>query len=475
MRVVEIFGSDAGAILEIEKMNEFRDPIHGFITPTDLEVKIINTSVFQRLRKIKQLAMAYLVYPSANHTRFEHSLGVYHIASLMADKFLPGKEKESEDKRRIIRLAALLHDVGHGPFSHVSEGILDKYSNISDNISNQEEVHEKIAVALINNNKELKDLLYSTDRKEITGLLSGENVDIPLMKEIVSGPVDADKMDYLLRDSYFCGVKYGIFDLERMLNTLNWYEDDSGKHIGINYDGINSLEQYVLAKYYIARQVYYHKVRSLTDAMITRGIELGIDEDNLTFLKEVYSYDVTEKYLDNYLECWDDRIIDQLIYEENGGLASDIFKRLYTRNLFKRIFSYKIKDLEIEVLTTDKLININKKENLDLRKDIEQQIADLISCKKEYVIVNSFTVKFMKKKSEGLEGKIMVIDEKENKKVFEEESTIFSSIREAMKDMYFEVYAPLEYENRQSKHKKLSELEKEIIKILKETVMSKVL
>ncbi len=107
-------------------MNEIRDPVHGFITPSDTELKIINSTLFQRLRRIKQLAMAYLVYPGANHTRFDHSLGVYHIASSMAKKLL---SKKDEQERRIVRLAALLHDVGHGPFSHVSEDILDKYSN----------------------------------------------------------------------------------------------------------------------------------------------------------------------------------------------------------------------------------------------------------------------------------------------------------------------------------------------------------
>jgi HD superfamily phosphohydrolase len=110
-------------------MSEIRDPIYGFITPSETEFKIINTILFQRLRRIRQLAMAYLVYPGANHTRFDHSIGVHHIASLMSDKLLPGKE--NDEKRRIIRLASLLHDVGHAPFSHISEDLLDKYSKMS--------------------------------------------------------------------------------------------------------------------------------------------------------------------------------------------------------------------------------------------------------------------------------------------------------------------------------------------------------
>ena len=122
-------------------MSEIRDPIYGFVTPSDPELKIINAGIFQRLRKIKQLALTNLVYPYANHTRFDHSLGVLHVAGMMADKLLPGRD--NEEKRRIIRFTALLHDIGHGPFSHVSEYLLKKYSNM---VSEQdtEKIHEKI-------------------------------------------------------------------------------------------------------------------------------------------------------------------------------------------------------------------------------------------------------------------------------------------------------------------------------------------
>ena len=444
-------------------MNEIRDPIHGFITPTDTEVKIINTSVFQRLRKIRQLAMAYLVYPGANHTRFDHSLGVYHIASLMAEKLLP-PDKENEDKRQVIRLAALLHDIGHGPFSHISEDILEKYSNVT-NGSPKEKIHEKITRTLINNDQELGKLLSPESKKKITGLLSGESVDIPLMREIVSGPLDADKMDYLLRDSYFCGVKYGVFDLERMLNTLKYYKEDFSKHMGINYDGVNSLEQFVLAKYYMTIQVYRHKVRSVSDSMLMRGIELGIEKDDIDFLKELYCYNDTEKYLNNYLNYWDDRVISELVFGDTKGYASHIFEKLYKRNLFKRIFSEKFKDLEIK--DKDKLINITSKENENLRKELEQKIAGLVHCEKEYVIVNSFTIKSVREMSRDSEGKIMIVLEKENKKAFEEESTVFSSINESMKDMYFEIYVPLEYADQQEKYKRKRALEEEIIAMLK--------
>jgi len=449
-------------------VSEIRDPIYGFIEPSETELKIINTTIFQRLRKIKQLAMAYLVYPCASHTRFDHSLGVYHIASLMSEKLLPGKE--NDEKRRIVRLSALLHDVGHGPFSHVSEELLDRYSSISTN-NEKEKIHEKITAKIIENNKELGNLLSVDDKKNIIGLLSGDKIDISLMKEIVSGPLDADKMDYLLRDSYFCGVKYGIFDLDRMLNTITYYEENHDKHMAINYDGIYSLEQFVLAKYYMTTQVYRHKIRSVSDSMIIRGLELGIERDGVDFLDCLYHYEDTEEYIEYYLDYWDEKVIIELIFSERSGFAQEFFKRLYKRQLFKRIFSEKLKNIEIaDEMTRDKIINITSKENEDLRKRIEKEISSIhpIRCKEEEVIVNSFTIKSVKEMSKNSEGEIIVIDKKGNKKNFEDESTVFSSIDDSMKDMYFEVYAPLEYADRKDKEEKLKEIRSGIFEILKD-------
>ncbi len=146
-------------------MHEIRDPIYGFIKPSDKELKIIDTFLLQRLRRIKQLALAYLVYPGATHTRFDHSLGVYHVASLISEQLLPGNEfKENKD---IIRYAALLHDVGHGPFSHVSETVLNKF--FKNKI--EEKVHEQITFKLIAENKELQKILSTFEIERVIGLL----------------------------------------------------------------------------------------------------------------------------------------------------------------------------------------------------------------------------------------------------------------------------------------------------------------
>jgi HD superfamily phosphohydrolase len=444
-------------------MTEIRDPIHGFITPSDTELKIINTPVFQRLRKIRQLAMANLIYPGANHTRFEHSLGTYHIASRMAEKLLPGIE--NEEKRRSIKFAALLHDVGHGSFSHVSETVLDDYSdNLAKN--GKGKIHEKITIDIIKNDKELSKLISENDKNTVINLLGKSPVDVALMKNIVSGPLDADKMDYLLRDSYFCGVKYGVFDLDRILNTVESYDDKLDKYIAVKYDGVNSLEQFALAKYYMTMQVYRHKGRCVTDAMIIRGLKLGIEKDEIDFLIELFNYKNTPEYIYNYLKYWDDRILYELAFSRTSGYAHEIFHRLYKRNLFKTVFEERLKNLNLSDKFRDVIINITEKANKNKRSRIEKEISLLpnINCCAENVILNSFTVKSVKEMSSDNEGDIIVISREGNKRCFKEESTVFASIDESMKDIKVEVYATLD--NPSLSEKKKQDLRASIRQIL---------
>ena len=230
---------------------EIRDPVHGFIERSREEEKIIDTVCFQRLRGIKQLAMAHLVYPGAMHTRFDHSIGVMHVAGRLAQKLV-----DDQERRDTIRLAALLHDIGHGPFSHVSEEVLSKYAIAE---SGGDGIHEQISRVIIENDKGLSDILGRDEIKNIVGLhagTSGEAID----QEIISGALDADKQDYLLRDSYFCGVKYGVFDLERLIGTLepHWDPADNAHVMAASRDGVHAIEQFVLAKYYMSTQVYGH-------------------------------------------------------------------------------------------------------------------------------------------------------------------------------------------------------------------------
>lgn len=192
-------------------------------------------------------------------------------------------------------------------------------------------------------------------------------------------------------------------------------------------------------------------------------------KDEIEFLNKLYRYNENEEYLKQYLGYWDDKVLNELVCSNKKGYSTEIFEMLYHRKLFKRIFSEKLKNIEIKnEKLKDKVINITTEENDILRKQIEEQISqiNLLSCKKEHVIVNCFTIKSVREISRDSEGGIIIIDRIGNKKTFEEESTVFSSIDESMKDRYFEVYAPLDYTDQKNKKSKIASIEQEILKIL---------
>jgi HD superfamily phosphohydrolase len=283
------------------KLHKVRDPVHDFVQLREREVKLIDTPVYQRLRGIRQLAMANLVYPGALHTRFDHSLGVCHVAGLMAEAL-----RLNPDDVELVRLAALLHDLGHGPFSHVSEISLARFAD-ADTLKpgqKKEKIHELITARLIQRDKDIRHILGGETCHRVTKLLA-EGYGHPALKAIVSGPLDADKQDYLLRDSRFCGVPYGVYDIHQLHRSLKLGGDPDEQDLRIAPDGVPAVEQFVLAKYYMTMNVYRHKVRLITDQMISRAIALGIDEDRIEELSRLYRFDNTDTFVDNYI-TWDD-------------------------------------------------------------------------------------------------------------------------------------------------------------------------
>ena len=265
---------------------EVRDPLYGLIEYDNTEEKIINSRIFQRLRKIKQLTLASYVYPAAHHTRFEHSLGVMHLSGKVATSL------ELDDKcKKNIRLAGLLHDIGHGPFSHVSENVLEKHVDRALlKTYKADNAHELLSIILIQQNDEIKNIISKEEIQKVPSLLQ-VNDKRSIEQDIVSGPLDVDKIDYLSRDGYFAGVKYGTFDLEKVIESLIKVEISREEtQLGINREGIYSVEQLLLAKYHMNVQVYQHRVRRITDAMLVKGIEFAIEEG----IKEIVNlYDRT--------------------------------------------------------------------------------------------------------------------------------------------------------------------------------------
>ena len=417
---------------------EIRDPIHGFIYREPKERKIVDTPIFQRLRRLKQLALASLVYPGAVHSRFEHSLGAFHIAREVSKRLLT-----SDSDRELVRLAALLHDIGHGPFSHVSEPILKKFCKIKLDLDNQQ-IHEIISKIIIEKDPDLVRIMGVDQCRDIACLMSGK-YGYRIMKDIVSGPLDVDKQDYLLRDSYFCGVEYGVYDGNRLIDALHVLNDvDDEQSLAISSDGINSVEQFVLAKYYMNVQVYYHKIRLITDEMISRAISLGIEEDKIEWLTRIYSYDGSDEHLNEYLQWHDEKLILEILSDRTpNGWAKRIFKKLRQRELLKCMFSAKEKQFE-NVAPEIRLAIFTKPR--DICKLIEEKIANIYGFERNLVIAK--VVKF--RPATQTESEIMVLHPSQPIP-FHEASTLFGSVDEAIKEQRIEVYAPASYEDRDKK------------------------
>lgn len=232
-----------------------RDPIHGYIH-VDLKViwDLIDTFEFQRLRRIHQLGGTYMVYHTAEHSRFSHSLGVYEITRRMVHEIKSIREALNEYERVTAMLAALLHDVGHGPFSHAFEAISGKN-------------HEEFTVRIILEDTHIHRLLAGVDPnlpQAVADVILHKHSN-PLLCQLVSSQLDADRMDYLLRDSYFTGTSYGKFDLERVLRTLRVSE----QKLVVKESGIHSIEDYIMSRYHMYWQVYFHPISRSYEAMLT--------------------------------------------------------------------------------------------------------------------------------------------------------------------------------------------------------------
>jgi len=444
----------------LSERRNVRDPIFGFIPIDTTEAEIIATPVFQRLRWIRQLAFANLVYPGALHTRFEHSLGVYFLASQM------GKALSfNEDDCRLARLAALLHDLGHGPFSHVSEQLLEFYADeakLSKRLKgkDKETIHELITEDMINLDDHLTNVISNTERQRVVSLLR-EGYGEPVMKSLVSGPIDADKQDYLLRDSYFCGVKYGVFDIQQLHRELRVKTDpaDNSKQLMITEDGVHALEQFMLAKYYLTTQVYQHRVRLITDQMLIRAVRLGIDKDEIGGLRSLYSYDGTPEFAQKYKQWNDIRFLTTFTGEEyEGKLCGKLLARLLQRKLLKRVYVKKLSQLSPEI--RDPLSRISEPDESERRSLLEQRVYEQISRvvrdeskarmdetdSADFLIIHSYSIKSVRTQS-GTDEAAILVDCRGGPKYFEDESRLFNSINTELSEKLVEVYAPVWYDS----------------------------
>ena len=317
-----------------------RDPIHGYIH-VDLQViwDCINAREFQRLRRIHQLGGNFQVYHTAEHSRFSHSLGVYEIVRRMVYEIDQLREVLSDYEKAVVMLAGLLHDIGHGPFSHAFEGI-STYK------------HEESTVKIIMENSEIHQILAACDARlpeDVASIIQYRHAK-ECMNQLVSGQLDADRMDYLLRDAYFTGTSYGKFDLERILRTIRV----KNGRIVVKASGIHSVEDYIMARYHMYWQVYLHPVARSYETLLSILFRR---------MKEVYAlhpeYLSDVKMFHPFL-CGADAGIDALYrLDESAALYGfselvtcrdeilrDISYRLLNRKLFEYVTLKNPEDLE---------------------------------------------------------------------------------------------------------------------------------
>ena len=318
------------------------DPIHDFIRATSTEQKIIDSTIFQRLRRIRQLSGAHLTYPGAQHTRFEHSLGVMHIAG-QAAHFL--KEKgflNSEDLSK-LRLAGLLHDIGHGPFSHLFEEVLQEKSKMS---------HEEIGRKIIQTT-EIGDILskFGFNKKFITKLAFGDSK-FQYMNEMISGALSADIMDYLLRDGYFTGAEHAKIDHKRIIQSLEVYD----KKLALEKSALYSFESMMHSRYQMFKAVYFHKTVRSAEVMLLESIRLAEKELGFTSLT-----------LNDYLKLTDEIVLSKLLALEPRTselkLARSFAEDYQNRKLFKCVY---------ERIVTNKS-KLNKIRTKEIRREISKK------------------------------------------------------------------------------------------------------
>lgn len=324
-------------MLPMEKV--LRDPIHNYIyIQHQVILDLINTREFQRLRRIRQLGVANYVFHGAEHSRFTHSVGVYEITRKICDLFqrnYPSKEKEdglwNDDERLVALCAALLHDIGHGAYSHTFEHIF--HTN-----------HEKMTTEIItSSHSEVNAVLrkVAPDFPEKVASVIEKSYPNPQVVQMISSQIDADRMDYLLRDSYFTGTNYGTFDLTRILRVMKPYSD------GISFDmsGMHAVEDYIVSRFQMYQQVYFHPVSRSIEVILSHLLKrakylykngktncLGPTNLLFPFFEDNFSLSdylkLDDGVLNSYFSLWQD---------SDDKILSDLADRFLNRKPFKSV------------------------------------------------------------------------------------------------------------------------------------------
>lgn len=419
-----------------------KDPIHGYIEIDDLAIAIIDTVEMQRLRRIRQLGFSYLVYPGANHTRFEHSLGVYHLICLLLDRLEVAKEEEQE-----LIVASLIHDIGHGPYSHVTEPVIKKitgksHEDIEDIIFKQEVEVERELEVEVESAKTIAEVLdeLSLDKQKIAGYIKGERraeygEGERDLSKVLNGEIDVDKMDYLVRDSYYTGVAYGVVDNIRIIQGLDFV---NGKVV-ITEKGILPAEYLLFSRFLMYPTVYKHHTSRIAQLMFSKALEYFIESK---------SESESDGHIRQYalaLRKMDDSEIN-IALRNAKGYPREMVERINKRQLFKRAVYKGINELNEDVAAQ---LSEEKR-----RKEIEEEISKRAGVDEKYVILDfqgengdelkeSVAKVVVDKPIQGLQGRER--SEREIKSL-REVSSLVSMLSQAFRENYkVGVYTPARY------------------------------
>ena len=339
---------------------EIKDPVHGYVYITKIEKDVVDSFPMQRLHRLRQLAGAEYVYPGANHTRFEHSIGTMYLAQQLVRN--PNiSQYLSTEETAMIRLAALVHDVGHGPFSHVFEYLLEKYLDKN---------HEEMTLWIIRKS-ELSDIIrgggYNAEAIAKLAVGSLRQKGRTYMDQIIQSAIDVDKLDFVLRDTYHTGAKYGNVDVSRLIQML----DVLNENLAVNIGALSALESFILARIESFRSIYFHRVSRAAQIMLATAMEKAKDALGLV------DYKTPEEYLSlNDYTVW----TMLKLCEESRNIMENLERRRLLKCSYDKTFHLRDK-------TISKLFSTE-----EIRNEMRDQIAQKARVDPQTVVIDVPTV-----------------------------------------------------------------------------------
>ena len=401
------------------------DTIHGSFTIEGARKELLSTPEFNKLSHIKQLGLAHLVFPGAHHTRFEHSLGVSHVGGLMSDSV-----GLNDYEKSMVQIAGMLHDVGHGPYSHTLEHILherggmDHMSVTEGIITGEYDILREGETTVFSERKKVPEILesFDIDPKEIADLIRGPDAqgserslfwnkgddffasEDYTMGHLVDGPVDFDQIDYLLRDAHFTGVKHGIIDHHRLIHCLQKHAGD----VAIGEGGLSALEGMLTARALMYSAVYFHRVTRITEVMLSHAVE-RMKEDACDPLD-------MQRMVDS--EIW------QLLNEQ-GGYQQDIIRRIKYRQMFKVAMTRRKQELDENQISS--LLEIAQDSNK--RMQLEDEIASRAKVPEGYVSIDVPSLKLLLSEPRMAQVDIRIEGEDGKYRWFKEHTPLADALR----------------------------------------------